>query len=302
MTRREHAAGSRNDVPAPVSAIHAAARRSGRVRRDGVAGQGLLANQMASPDVVFNQAIDAALSAEPSAPASRRRRPQSTSGISRSRWRSTRRASPTRATSRSCSSAASRPRRSSRSSRPTSPACRRRTPRDVARPRHHAAGRHRREDHREGHRAEEPGGDRVVRPVRVRRCAPAGAADDDAAAAVAAVRHDPAGARRHLQHHGDAATRRSFRGREYRIRIEWTCDPARTATLVQRVFEEIAFVQDTRSRPSQVALIRAVAAAGLRAEQPGQRLSPQPDRAPVRGRRGGEPCGRSRMCRPRSPR
>ena len=37
---REHAAGSRNDVPAPVPAIHAAARRSDGVRRDGVAGQG----------------------------------------------------------------------------------------------------------------------------------------------------------------------------------------------------------------------------------------------------------------------
>ena len=49
-------------------------------------------------------------------------------------------------------------------------------------------------------------------PVRVRRRAPAGAADDDAGAAVAAVRHDPAGARRHLQHHRRAADARSSRG------------------------------------------------------------------------------------------
>ena len=89
--------------------------------------EALLANQMASPDVVFNQAIDAALSRNSP------RRPARDAGHGRqveprrSRWRSTRRASRTRATSRSSSSAASRPRASSRSSRPTSPACRRRT-------------------------------------------------------------------------------------------------------------------------------------------------------------------------------
>jgi zinc protease len=32
---------------------------------------------------------------------------------------------------------------------------------------------------------------------------------------------------------------------QYSVRIEWTCDPARTATLVQRVFEEIEFVKKT---------------------------------------------------------
>jgi zinc protease len=45
---------------------------------------------------------------------------------------------------------------------------------------------------------------------------------------------------------------------EYGVRIEWTCDPARTATLVQRVFEEIAFVKDTSLSADQVALIREV--------------------------------------------
>jgi zinc protease len=43
---------------------------------------------------------------------------------------------------------------------------------------------------------------------------------------------------------------------EYRVWIDWTCDPARTATLVQRVFEEIAFVKATPLSPNQVALIR----------------------------------------------
>ncbi|MEO8484025.1 MAG: insulinase family protein [Acidobacteriota bacterium] len=43
---------------------------------------------------------------------------------------------------------------------------------------------------------------------------------------------------------------------EYSVRIEWTCDPARTATLVQRVFQEIEFVKNVRFSPSQVALIR----------------------------------------------
>jgi zinc protease len=43
---------------------------------------------------------------------------------------------------------------------------------------------------------------------------------------------------------------------EYRLRIDWTCDPERTATLVQRVFEEIAFVKDTPLTLEQVDLIR----------------------------------------------
>jgi zinc protease len=43
---------------------------------------------------------------------------------------------------------------------------------------------------------------------------------------------------------------------EYTVRIEWTCDPARTATLVQRVFDEIGFVKSTRLGPEQMALIR----------------------------------------------
>jgi zinc protease len=43
---------------------------------------------------------------------------------------------------------------------------------------------------------------------------------------------------------------------QYSVRVEWTCDPARTASLVQRVFEEIAFVKDTLLSPDQVAMMR----------------------------------------------
>jgi zinc protease len=43
---------------------------------------------------------------------------------------------------------------------------------------------------------------------------------------------------------------------EFTVQIEWTCDPARTATLVQRVFEEIAFVRTTHLGRAQLSLIR----------------------------------------------
>ena len=43
---------------------------------------------------------------------------------------------------------------------------------------------------------------------------------------------------------------------EYRLRIDWTCDPARTAALVQRVFEEIEFVKATPLAPFQMDLLR----------------------------------------------
>jgi zinc protease len=45
---------------------------------------------------------------------------------------------------------------------------------------------------------------------------------------------------------------------EYSVRIDWTCDPARTAALVQRVFEEIAFVRTTPLSPDQMGLIRSL--------------------------------------------
>jgi zinc protease len=43
---------------------------------------------------------------------------------------------------------------------------------------------------------------------------------------------------------------------EYRVQIDWTCDPARTADLVKRVFDEIAFVRATPFSPDQMGLIR----------------------------------------------
>ena len=44
---------------------------------------------------------------------------------------------------------------------------------------------------------------------------------------------------------------------QYTVRIDWTCDPAQTTTLVQQVFKEIAFVRDTTLSPDQVNRIRA---------------------------------------------
>jgi predicted Zn-dependent peptidase len=44
---------------------------------------------------------------------------------------------------------------------------------------------------------------------------------------------------------------------EYTISIEWACDPARTAALVRRVFDEIQFVKDTSFTPDQVRRLRA---------------------------------------------
>ncbi len=43
---------------------------------------------------------------------------------------------------------------------------------------------------------------------------------------------------------------------QYTVRIEWTCDPARTAAIVERVFEEIAFVKVTALSPGQMGVIR----------------------------------------------
>ncbi len=45
---------------------------------------------------------------------------------------------------------------------------------------------------------------------------------------------------------------------QYTVRIEWTSDPARTAMLVQRVFEEIEFVRGAPLSAQQVTAIRSV--------------------------------------------
>ena len=52
-----------------------------------------------------------------------------------------------------------------------------------------------------------------------------------------------------------APSARKFPRPEYSVRIDWTCDPARTAALVQRVFEEIAFVKNTSLSRDQVVFI-----------------------------------------------
>ena len=44
---------------------------------------------------------------------------------------------------------------------------------------------------------------------------------------------------------------------EYSVRISWACDPARVDTLVQRVFDEIAFVKRTPLAFDQMTRIRA---------------------------------------------
>ena len=43
---------------------------------------------------------------------------------------------------------------------------------------------------------------------------------------------------------------------QYAVRIEWTCDPARTDSLVQRVWQEIAFVRDVRLSAQQLMAVR----------------------------------------------
>jgi zinc protease len=43
---------------------------------------------------------------------------------------------------------------------------------------------------------------------------------------------------------------------QYTVRIEWTCDPARTGTLVQRVFQEIDFIKRQRFDARQMGVVR----------------------------------------------
>jgi zinc protease len=42
----------------------------------------------------------------------------------------------------------------------------------------------------------------------------------------------------------------------YTVRIDWTCDPARTESLVNRVFQEIDFVRNTPLTERQMTLVR----------------------------------------------
>jgi zinc protease len=45
---------------------------------------------------------------------------------------------------------------------------------------------------------------------------------------------------------------------EYRVRIEWTCDPARVDSLVQRVFQEITSARNMTLTPEQMARVRDI--------------------------------------------
>jgi zinc protease len=47
---------------------------------------------------------------------------------------------------------------------------------------------------------------------------------------------------------------------EYRLRIDWTCDPARTQSLVQRVMTEVEFIRQTLLKPEQVSRVRSILA------------------------------------------
>jgi predicted Zn-dependent peptidase len=42
------------------------------------------------------------------------------------------------------------------------------------------------------------------------------------------------------------------------VRIDWTCDPARTSSLVQRVMEEVASVRNTMLSPGQLSRVRSI--------------------------------------------
>ena len=129
----------------------------------------LLANQMASPDVVFNQTLDAALSGN-----NPRRQPETPATVDQ--WNLEKSMAFYKARFADASNftfvfvgSFTPETHQAAASRPTSRACRRRT---RTRPGGISASRRRRRDREDrpaGHRAEEPGGDRLLRAVRVRR-------------------------------------------------------------------------------------------------------------------------------------
>jgi zinc protease len=45
---------------------------------------------------------------------------------------------------------------------------------------------------------------------------------------------------------------------EYRVRIEWTCDPTQTQAVVARVMREVEFVRQTLLSPEQIGRVRDV--------------------------------------------
>ena len=212
----------------------------------------LLANQNASPDIVFNRTIEEALSnyhprrgAETPTTIDR--------WILRRRLRSTRRASPMRATSRSCSSAASAGRHQT-AHRDVRGQPAGEHARDVARHRHHAAT------------------GKIEKKINL------GIAPKSSVAIVlsGSFDYDPSQAEDAdgellLQSRLFDTIRQDLGGTysitatidsqklprpQYAVRIEWTCDPARTDSLVQRVWQEIEYVRDLRLSAQQLMLVR----------------------------------------------
>jgi hypothetical protein len=191
--------------------------------------KGLLANRLASPDVVFDQTVNSVLSGNHP-----RRQPETPETVDR--WDLAKSLAVLQGALRRCGQLHVRLRRqlhagddqAARRDVRRQPAGDTRA-RDVARPRNHDSDRHRRTDDREGDRAQERSGHRLLGSVRLRRRARPGDAGDDDGPAGTAVRHDPAGARRTYSIEVDPSTIK-FPRSQFTLRIDWTCDPAQTAT------------------------------------------------------------------------
>ena len=76
---------------------------------------------------------------------------------------------------------------------------------------------------------------------------------------------------------------------EYRLQIDWTCDPARAQSLIQRVMAEVDSVRQTLLVPDRVLPYAHHSDAGLREEERGERVPARPENlAPLRRRRRGQ--------------
>ena len=85
---------------------------------------------------------------------------------------------------------------------------------------------------------------------------PARAADGDAAAAGAAERRDSRAAGCDLRDLPPSRRPAGYPRPEYRVTINWTCDPAQVESLVQRVFQEVAAVRNTPLTADQMVRVR----------------------------------------------
>ena len=284
--RRQHAAGSRNDVPAAPPALHAAARRSGRVRRAGLAGARAARQPRTRAPTSCSTRRSTPRSAGTARAGSRRRardggqvEPRRVAGVLQGALRGReplhvrlRRQLHARDAQAARRDLPRQPAGDAHAARPGATSASRRRPASSRRRSRWASRR----------RARWRSSSRGRSSTTI--SAHPGAADDDAAAAVAAVRQHPAGARRHLQHHRHADARRRFRSRNT------ACGSSGRA--IPRAPRRWCSACSRRSRrQGELHLARADgadprgAAARVPAEQPGERLRPQRDRAPLRGRR-----------------